>query len=127
MSVVRYGILLFREPFRQSRLLVIVQIDLIQSSVRKHIEHGLIVIVVYHLAKLIRRDRIGLGTRYKCFLFDRICIHTEIIDPDSDFSFMVAAVHIAVNCKCQIPVIIHTDDPYCMLVILAPHVPAFLI
>ena len=84
-------------------------------------------IVVHHFTELICCDRIGLGTWYKCFLFDGICVHTEIIDSDSDFSFMITAVHISVNCKCQISVIIHTDDPDCMLVIPAPHIAAFLI
>ena len=40
---------------------------------------------------------------------------------------MIAAVHISIDSKRKIAIVVHTDDPHSMLIVFTPHVPAFLI
>ena len=84
-------------------------------------------VVIYHLAQLIRGDCIGFRTRYKRFLLNCISICTEIINTDAHLTFMVAAVHIAIYGEGQIAVIIYTDDPDRVLVIPAAHIAPLLV
>ena len=79
-------------------------------------------IIINHLAKLIRCDCIGLLTWYKCFLLDQISLNIKIIDSDTDFSFVFATIHISIHSKCKITTIVHTDDTYCMLIIQIPFI-----
>ena len=122
MSVIRNCILSGFQTFCKHFLLVLIKIDPVEDLICKHIQQLLCMIIINHLSQLIFCNGKRFCTRNKAFLLNQIAVHIKIINTDTNFSFMLSPVHISINRKGNIPMIVHTDDPYRMLIIQAPHI-----
>ena len=127
VSVIGCSVLPLRQILCKDFLLIIIQIYLVQLSASKYIEHLPLMTVVHHLPQLVFCDGKRFVAWNKCLFLHRIFVDVKIIHVNTDFPLVLSPVHISINCKCRTAVVVHTDDPYFMLIIPAANVMSFFI
>ena len=127
VSVIRNCIRSGFQTFCKHFLLVLIKIDPVENLVCKHIQQLLCMIIINHLSQFIFCNGKRFCTRNKAFLLNQITVHIKIINADTNLSFMLSPVHISINRKGNTSMIVHTDDPYRMLIIQTPHILCILL
>ena len=100
------------------------KIDLINRPLH-HNEKFIVLIFIDQLSDVGFHDLIRLCGRQECLFLDGVCHTVEVIDPDADFTFVFAAVHIAVYGEIDAARLVNVDDLDVVFVIVFTVVDPF--